>query len=58
MNHIFICNSCGTYTMKDKCIKCGEATVRKIPPKYSSDDKYGKYRRQVKSESLKGEGLI
>jgi len=58
MKHILICKNCGVYTIKDKCPKCSKDTVRLIPPKYSLDDKYGKYRRRVKTQSLKKVGLI
>ena len=58
MKHILKCKSCGAYTLKDKCSKCGEEVLRPIPPKYSPDDKYGKYRRKVKLSSLEKDGLI
>ncbi len=58
MKHILVCKDCGVYTIKDKCPKCGKGTIRKIPPKYSPDDKYGKYRRKVKFQSLKRVDLI
>jgi rRNA maturation protein Nop10 len=37
---------------------CGTKTISRIPPKYSPEDKYGKYRREVKAEARKKEGLI
>lgn len=46
------CNSCNIYTMKDVCPVCdGEVNVI-YPPKYSIEDKYGKYRRKLKEEML------
>ncbi len=43
--------------MKEKCACGGEAFPAK-PPKYSPEDKYAKYRRQVKKdERIKG-GLL
>jgi len=33
--------------MKLVC-SCGKKTSEKKPPKYSPDDKYGKYRREAK----------
>lgn len=58
MKHILRCKSCLSYTIKEECPKCGQKTVRPIPPKYSPVDKYGKYRRKVKFSSLKGAELI
>ena len=58
MSHMLKCRGCKNYTLKAKCPECGEGAINPSPPKYSPDDKYGKYRRQVKSEALKKEGLI
>lgn len=38
------CTSCGAYTLKHECPKCGSATADPHPPKYSPDDKYARYR--------------
>ena len=38
------CPECGRYSLEMKCT-CGCDTVTAHPPKYSPDDKYGKYRR-------------
>ncbi len=47
------CKSCGGYTLKDRCPHCeGEVGVV-YPPKYSPEDKYGKYRRMLKKQLLK-----
>ena len=58
MEHILKCMGCGIYSLKSKCPNCGKDMLRPIPPKFSPDDKYGKYRRQVKSSDLKKEGLL
>jgi H/ACA ribonucleoprotein complex subunit 3 len=58
MMHILKCKSCGGYTINKACPKCGKETVKPAPPKYSPEDKYGKYRRQVKFQSFKESGLI
>ena len=42
------CGSCGTYTMKAACPKCGCAAKSPLPPSFSPDDRYGKYRRVAK----------
>ena len=46
------CKSCNIYTLKDTCPKCGGAINVIYPPKYSIEDKYGKYRRKLKEELL------
>ncbi|WP_456373138.1 RNA-protein complex protein Nop10 [Methanocaldococcus sp.] len=46
------CLKCGTYTLKDVCPKCGEKTIIPKPPKFSLEDRWGKYRRMLK-RSLK-----
>ncbi|MFH1834848.1 MAG: RNA-protein complex protein Nop10 [Methanobacteriota archaeon] len=44
------CNDCGGYTLSEVCFKCGGKTRSPKPPKYSPQDKYGKYRRLLKKE--------
>jgi H/ACA ribonucleoprotein complex subunit 3 len=44
------CQKCGTYALGDRCPKCGGKTKNAEPPKYSPQDKYGKYRRMMKLE--------
>jgi len=44
------CPICGRYTLKEICPACGNRTVQAIPPRYSPEDKYGKYRRMLKKE--------
>jgi H/ACA ribonucleoprotein complex subunit 3 len=41
------CVSCGIYTFKDFCPKCNQKTVNPEQPKFSPEDKYGKYRRMI-----------
>ena len=36
------------YTLKEKCPACGKPTATAGPAKYSPEDRYGKYRRQLK----------
>lgn len=47
------CRSCGEYTLKDSCPYCGEGVGEVYPPKYSLEDKYGKYRRILKKQFFK-----
>jgi len=46
------CSSCGEYTLKEKCPYCGMKTKNVAPPRYSPEDKYGKYRRILKKQML------
>jgi len=43
------CEHCKEYTMKQVC-KCGNKTIQAAPPRFSPEDKYGKYRRILKKE--------
>jgi H/ACA ribonucleoprotein complex subunit 3 len=46
------CVSCGSYTLnKEKCPYCGGEVRIPHPPKFSPEDKYGKYRRLMKKLS-------
>lgn len=56
--HIMKCETCKTYTMHESCVNCKSKTIEARPPKYSPEDKYAKYRRQVKKENLEKEGVI
>ncbi|MFW9880274.1 MAG: RNA-protein complex protein Nop10 [Candidatus Thorarchaeota archaeon] len=47
---IYHCRTCDQYTLKQTCSKCGEPTSNPAPPRFSPEDKYGKYRRQLKKE--------
>ena len=57
MEHIFKCTECNKYTMKEVC-SCGQKTIDSRPPKYSPEDKYGKYRREAKEQERKKQGII
>lgn len=46
------CPVCNIYTLEDSCPKCGGGLKVIYPPKFSVEDKYGKYRRQLKKEML------
>ncbi len=43
------CPSCGRYTLKDAC-HCGGVSRPPKPPRYSPQDRYGRYRRMMKEE--------
>jgi H/ACA ribonucleoprotein complex subunit 3 len=42
------CSSCDNYTFKEICPKCGKESINPEPPRYSPENKYGKYRRAFK----------
>jgi len=42
------CQACQLYTLKESCPKCGEMTKSPHPPRYSPENRYGKYRRMLK----------
>ena len=58
MKHIFKCEDCGKYTMKETCSKCDKKTINPKPAKYDPNDPYGSYRRKAKKQELKKRGLI
>lgn len=39
------CPACNKYTFKEICPACNGKTENPNPPKFSPEDKYGKYRR-------------
>ena len=47
---ILYCRKCNSFTLGFTC--CGIKTTNPLPPKYSPEDKYGKYRRMLKENSL------
>lgn len=55
--HLLKCPSCNRYTLEPTCSQCHNTTITPKPPKYSPEDKYGDYRRQIKREELKEQGL-
>jgi len=57
MKELLKCGKCGKYTMKEEC-GCGGKAITPKPAKFSPEDKYGKYRRQAKSEEFEKRGLL
>lgn len=57
MEHLHYCKNCKKYTLEQSCSICKRETTLPRPPKYSPEDKYGEYRRQIKREILKEENL-
>jgi len=44
------CKKCNTFTLQTSCTKCSGKTSNPLPPKFSPEDKYGKYRRMLKEK--------
>ncbi|PIN73065.1 ribosome biogenesis protein [Candidatus Woesearchaeota archaeon CG10_big_fil_rev_8_21_14_0_10_45_16] len=57
MKHILKCSSCNSYTLHEKCPQCGSKALEPKPPKFSPEDKYGSYRREIKKKELEEKGL-
>ena len=55
--HIYKCSSCQHYTLEKICSQCNLETILPKPPKYSPEDKYGTYRRNIKKLGLNQKGL-
>ncbi len=47
---LHVCRACGTYTLQDRCPRCGGPAGNPMPPRYSPEDRYGAYRRRLKKE--------
>jgi len=45
------CPKDGSYTLSSECPKCGEKTRIAHPPRYSPQDRYGKFRRMMKENA-------
>ncbi|HLC74715.1 MAG TPA: nucleolar RNA-binding Nop10p family protein [Candidatus Nanoarchaeia archaeon] len=54
---LLYCEQCAAYTMKETH-DCGTVAVLRVPPKWSPEDKYGKYRREARMDELKKKGLV
>ncbi|KYK29869.1 MAG: ribosome biogenesis protein [Candidatus Proteinoplasmatales archaeon SG8-5] len=52
-SRILKCVDCGSYTLKKECA-CGGSAVTPHPPRFSPEDRYGKYRRQLKALAKEG----
>ncbi len=46
------CRKCDTYTFEETCKNCGQKSSNPNPPKFSPEDKYGKYRRMSKEQQI------
>ena len=46
---ILHCKACKCYTLSETCGNCSLPTSNPLPPRFSPQDKYGKYRRMLRS---------
>ncbi|MDH7597013.1 MAG: RNA-protein complex protein Nop10 [Methanothrix sp.] len=53
---ILRCERCRIYTLKETCPRCGSRTSGTKPARFSPEDRYGRYRRALFSESGREEG--
>lgn len=44
------CCECGKYTLSERCPECKGNTFMPIPPRFSPEDPYGKYRRMLRRQ--------
>ncbi len=49
------CTKCGTYTLESNCPKCGDPTRLAGPMKYSTNDRFQKFRLEEMEEEEDGE---
>lgn len=47
MGSMHRCRSCGVYTLREACPRCGEPAGTPHPARFSPADPYGKYRRAL-----------
>jgi H/ACA ribonucleoprotein complex subunit 3 len=50
---LYRCYNCNIYTLKEICPNCQGETTNPAPPRFSPEDKYGKYRRLLKKGDIK-----
>jgi H/ACA ribonucleoprotein complex subunit 3 len=48
MSLLLYCENCKEYTLDKICKKCKRKTISKNPPRFSPQDRHGKYRRKLK----------
>lgn len=50
MTSLYYCNYCKKYTLQIQCTICSNKTSERKPPRFSPQDHYGKYRRELKKQ--------
>jgi H/ACA ribonucleoprotein complex subunit 3 len=53
MSELFYCNNCKNYTLDKICPRCNNKSIMKKPAKFSPQDHYGRYRRELKRKLKK-----
>lgn len=48
---LFRCPEGHGYTLSRDCPACGGRTVSPLPPRYSPEDRYGRYRRALQERA-------
>ncbi len=48
-SNILVCPECRRYSMADTCSECDTKTNTPHPSRFSPEDRYGKYRRELKA---------
>jgi rRNA maturation protein Nop10 len=54
---ILRCKQCGSFSLSTSC-SCGQVCTNPLPPKFSPEDNYAKYRREAKLLERKKVDLI
>ncbi len=55
-SNILVCPECKRYSMADTCPECDARTNTPHPSRFSPEDRYGKYRRELKALAEEEEG--
>ncbi len=58
MEHLFKCEKCNKYTMKEICDTCNSKTTNPRPAKFSPEDQWADYRRKAKMQQWKEKGFV
>ncbi|MCJ7572569.1 MAG: RNA-protein complex protein Nop10 [Candidatus Thermoplasmatota archaeon] len=53
MVHLLYCKNCNDYTLDENCHRCNNKSITKNPPRFSPQDNYGRYRRELKKSMKK-----
>ncbi|MCL4327449.1 MAG: RNA-protein complex protein Nop10 [Candidatus Thermoplasmatota archaeon] len=45
------CGKCHIYTLEETCPQCGGPTAMAVPPKFTPNDRFQKYRIKMRNET-------
>lgn len=54
---ILKCKVCNSFSLSEHC-SCGGNCINPLPPKFSPEDTYGRFRREAKKEERINSNLI